>query len=86
MTKSTDRAGSPRSEAIGHLRAALDTGVRGAARSALQAALDQLLEADEKGGDVTDLHIRRLKPKMRLFDPKRPGLIVRMGADGKTAT
>ncbi len=84
MTKNATR-GSPRSEAIGHLKAALATGVRGAARAALQASLDVLLEADDKGGDITDLHIRRLKARTRLFDPKRPGLIVRMGADGKSA-
>lgn len=85
MTRITT-SGSPRSEAIGHLRAALATGVRGAARSALLATLDMLIEADDRGGDITDLHIRRLNPKTRLFDPKRPGLIARMGADGKTAT
>jgi hypothetical protein len=52
----------------------------------LQATLDTLIEADDRGGDITDLHIRRLKPKTRVFDPKRPGLIARMSADGKTAT
>jgi hypothetical protein len=85
MTIKNTTGASPRSEAIAHLRAALATGVRGAAKAALQSALDALIEADERGGDITDLHIRRLKPRTRIFDPKRPGLIVRMGADGKKA-
>lgn len=74
---------SPRSEAIAHLKAALATGVRGAAREALLASLDALTEADDRGGEITDLHVRRLKPRTRLFDPRRPGFIARMGADGQ---
>jgi integrase len=73
---------SPRSEAIAHLKAALATGVRGAAREALLASLDALTEADDRGDEIADLHVRRLKPKARLFDPRRPGFIARMGADG----
>jgi integrase len=49
----------------------------------VQAILDALVSADDRGAEVTDLHLRRLKKGERLFDPKRRGLIARMGADGK---
>ncbi len=74
---------SPKAIAIAHLRAALATGIRGANRSALKTALDALLAADDRGSGITDLHLRQLKKGERLFDPKRKGLITRMGADGK---
>ena len=74
---------SPKADAIAHLRAALKTGIRGANRATLQAALDALVAPDERGAEVTDLQLRRLKKGERLFDPKRRGLIARMGADGR---
>lgn len=51
-------------------------------REVLLAPLDALTAVDDRGGKITELHIRRLNPRTRLlFDPRWLGCIARIGAD-----
>ncbi len=69
-----------RAEAVEHLEAALDTGVRGNLRSAIQAALD--IANAPRYRDLTDLEYQALQPGQKLVDAKRPGLLARASRNG----
>jgi len=66
-----------REQAERHIRAALDTGVRGEAREHLLKSLDAARGV--KAAGLTTLHYDRLSVDGKLYDPDRPGLIMRHG-------
>jgi integrase len=71
---------NPRAEARQHLEAALETGVRGALRDAIQAALD--IAAAPRRRELTDLQYEALRPGQKLVDPHRPGFIAKATGRG----
>jgi integrase len=66
---------TPREESLALLSKALQTGIRGQNREAIQSAIE-ILEDDGKGG-LTDLHYKRLAVGKTLRDPQRKGLWMR---------
>lgn len=64
-------------EVLDHLKAALDTGVGGQVRSAIEHVISLCGEASRK--EPSALKYQKLKPGERLADPTRPGLIMTVG-------
>jgi integrase len=69
-----------REAALEHLQAALETGVRGAFRDAILAAIDT--GASPKSRDLSSLQYESLRPGQKLVDPRRPGFLARSSARG----
>ncbi len=68
---------SARERALKHLKDALETGVRGDLREAINKAI--YIAGDKRVTDVTDLEYRQLAVGAKLMDKNRPGLIMRHG-------
>lgn len=76
----TSDSTTKRDQAINLVTQALDLGLKGRNRAALQFALEEL--QSNGTGELTDLHYKRLKPGNILADPKRPGLRLRANIGG----
>lgn len=74
------REPSPRDEARYYLQAALGTGVRGALRDTIQAALE--LATAPRRRELVELQYEALKPGQKLVDPNRPGFLARANRNG----
>jgi|GEM_PF-3486553 len=72
------KALSARASAESHIRAALETGVRGDLRDLLKKAL--MAAAGQRVTELTDMDYRKLADGAKLADPNRPGLVMRKGA------
>lgn len=65
----------PRDQTKILLETALATGIRGALRNAVTAALDIAVAPVKR--DLTDIQYESLKPGSKLVDPHRPGFLAR---------
>ena len=73
---------SARAIAKNHIRAALDTGVRGDLRDLLKKAL--LAAQGQRVTELSDMEYRKLAAAGKLADLNRPGLIMRKGVRSGT--
>jgi len=69
----------PKEQALALLNQALETGIRGSNRAAIQDAIDAL----NYDGELRDLNYRKLGAGKTLRDPKRPGFSMRANKSGK---
>jgi integrase len=65
---------SPKERALKLLNQALDTGIKGRNRQAVQQAIEVL---EDKGRDLTDMAYQHMKVGTELVDPNRPGFMMR---------
>lgn len=70
---------SPKEQALTLLHQALNTGIRGNNKAAIQSAIDTLND----DGELRDLNYRKLAAGKVLRDPKRPGFIMRANKSSK---
>lgn len=70
---------TPKEQALALLHQAIETGIRGNNKAAIQTAIDTL----NHDGDLCDLNYRKLVPGKILRDPNRPGFIMRANKSNK---
>lgn len=70
---------TPKEQALALLHQAIETGIRGNNKAAIQAAID-IINHD---GDLCDLNYRKLAAGNILRDPNRPGFIMRANKSNK---
>ena len=70
---------TPKEQALALLHQAIETGIRGNNRAAIQSAIETL----NHDGDLCDLNYRKLAAGKILRDPNRPGFIMRANKANK---